>query len=347
MNCGIMGIGTYIPNAWMTAEEISSKSKIPENIIIEKFGLFKKPIPRENDTPSYMGIKAAEKAITDAGISPKEIDVVIWVGGQHKDYLSWISSIKIANEIGAINACGFDMSSLCCSMVSGIEVAKSLLVTNKKYNTILLVSGSRDVDFVDYTNPETAFLIDVGAGGSAMVIRKNYNKNVILGSSIKCDGTFAESCIVEYGAAKHWPIKNEEVNKINYGIKDVESFKEKLGTKTIDNFEKVVKESLKYSGMTESDIDYLAMLHFKKSAHNNCLDRLHLNADKTTYLSEYGHVGQNDQILSIELGLKSGKIKDGSNVVMVGAGLGFIWAATVIAWGNYLNRYKQERENII
>lgn len=337
MNCGIMGLGTYIPDCYITAKEIAMQSGIPESVIIDKFGLIKKAIPGERDTTCYMGIKAAEKAIENSGIESQEIDVVIWVGGQHKDYLSWIAGIKVAEKIGAKNASAFDMSSLCGSMISGIEVAKALLLANEKYNTILLVSGTRDIDFVDLTVPETSFLLDVGAGASAMVIRKNYNKNVILGSAIKCDGTLSEGCVVEYGASKHWPIKKDEINKIHFMIKDNNEFKENLGKKTVGNFEKVISEALRFSGMNCKDIDYLAMLHVKKSAHEACLEKIGLNSEQTTYLSEYGHIGQNDQILSIELGLKSGKIKDGSNIVMVGAGLGFIWAATVIVWGNYVD----------
>jgi 3-oxoacyl-[acyl-carrier-protein] synthase-3 len=40
-------------------------------------------------------------------------------------------------------------------------------------------------------------------------------------------------------------------------------------------------------------------------------------------------------VLSLELGLRDGKIHDGSRIVFVGAGLGFVWAATVIQWGPY------------
>ncbi|NOZ83241.1 MAG: hypothetical protein GXP60_00230 [Epsilonproteobacteria bacterium] len=49
-------------------------------------------------------------------------------------------------------------------------------------------------------------------------------------------------------------------------------------------------------------------------------------------MENYGHIGQNDQVLSIYLGIKNGKIKKGDLVVMAGAGIGYIWAATTILW---------------
>jgi 3-oxoacyl-[acyl-carrier-protein] synthase-3 len=65
------------------------------------------------------------------------------------------------------------------------------------------------------------------------------------------------------------------------------------------------------------------------------LEELNISPEKTTYLDEYGHIGQNDQIISLEIGLKNNKVKDGDIIVMVGAGLGFVWASSVIQWGIY------------
>lgn len=120
---------------------------------------------------------------------------------------------------------------------------------------------------------------------------------------------------------------------MHFVIRDVDSFKKKLGERTLPNFYHVIDESLEKSGLTRKDIDYLALLHFKRSTHELILKDLNLTEDQTTYLEHYGHLGQNDQIISLEEGIKSGKITDGDNIVMVGAGLGFVWAAAVVRWG--------------
>ena len=80
-------------------------------------------------------------------------------------------------------------------------------------------------------------------------------------------------------------------------------------------------------------IDYLAVLHMKRSAHEAMLKDLGLTPNQSTYLEEYGHIGQIDQIISLKLGLDSGKIRSGSNVCMVAAGIGYVWSANVIKWG--------------
>ncbi|BBE31529.1 3-oxoacyl-[acyl-carrier-protein] synthase 3 [Tepiditoga spiralis] len=334
MNIGIIGIGTYIPSTFITSKELSLETDIPEEVILEKFGIIKKPIAGPRDTTTHMAIEAAKKAIKNAGINPKEIDLIIWNGSQHKDYQNWLAGLKVADEIGATNAWSFDMEAMCGSMMAGIDVAKSLMLTHKNIKTVLLVSGYRNNDFINLKEKSTTFMIDLASGGSALIMKKNSNKNLILESSFKGDGSFSEDCIIPVGGSKNWPLQKEDVAKNYFVVKDIEKFKTKLKEKTMSNFFLVIKEALKKSGnLTYKDIDYLAILHLKKSAHDAILNELNLNENQTTYLNNYGHMGQNDQVLSLELGLKERKIKDGDIVVLVGAGIGFVWASTVIKWG--------------
>jgi 3-oxoacyl-[acyl-carrier-protein] synthase-3 len=50
-------------------------------------------------------------------------------------------------------------------------------------------------------------------------------------------------------------------------------------------------------------------------------------------LEDYGHIGQVDQILSLHKALEEKKVKDGSIVCMIAAGIGYVWAANIIKWG--------------
>ena len=99
------------------------------------------------------------------------------------------------------------------------------------------------------------------------------------------------------------------------------------------NWYHCIDEALRKSGKTRADIDYLAILHIKRSGHKAMLADLGLTEEQTIYLEDYGHIGQIDQILSLELALKEGKVKPGSTVCMIAAGIGYTWAANIIQWG--------------
>ena len=114
---------------------------------------------------------------------------------------------------------------------------------------------------------------------------------------------------------------------------DAKKMKERLNEVSMPNWYKCIDESLRKANLQRSDIDYLAILHMKRSGHVGMLDELGLSEDQTIYLEDYGHIGQIDQILSLHLALEAGKVKNGSVVAMVAAGIGYVWAANVIKWG--------------
>lgn len=336
MHVGIGGIGIYIPDSSMSAADLAAATGVPEDVISRKFGVRRKPVAGPDDTTAAMGVKAAKEALADAGVAAKDVDLVLWCGAQHKDYPCWLAGLYVANELGASNAWSFDMEAMCGSMMAALDVAKSLMLAREDLSTVLLVSGYRNNDLIDLAEPTTRFMMDIGSGGSAVVLRKNLGRNVVLGSAFKGDGSLSLDCVVPTLGTKAWPPKPGDEARARFLVPDEPAFKAKLGEKTMPNFYWVIDRALALSGgLSRKDIGYLAVLHFKKSAHDAILEELSLDDSKTTYLDDYGHVGQNDQLLSIHLGLKAGKIKDGDRLVLVGAGLGFVWAASVVRWGPY------------
>jgi 3-oxoacyl-[acyl-carrier-protein] synthase-3 len=333
MHVGIIGHGNWQPSGRMTAAELAAATGLPEEVVALKFGVKSKPVAGPGETTAFMGLAAANQALASAGIEGGAVDLVIWCGAQHKDYPCWLAGLFVADRIGARKAWSFDMEAMCGSMMAALDVAKAMMLTHADLDTVLLVSGYRNNDLIDPAVPATRFMLDIGSGGSALVLKKNAGRNEVLASAFRGDGSLSEMCIVPTLGAKAWPPAPGDLARAHFVVPDEEAFKAKLGEVTMPNFYAVIREALDRSGVPEGGLDYLAILHFKRSAHDAVLAELGLRPDQSTYLDEYGHLGQNDQVLSLELGLKAGKIRDGSHIVFVGAGLGFVWAATVIRWG--------------
>ena len=72
----------------------------------------------------------------------------------------------------------------------------------------------------------------------------------------------------------------------------------------------------------------------KPSGHREMLDRLGLKEDQSVYLSDYGHTGEQDAMFVIKEGLKQGRLKDGDLMAIVAAGIGYVWAAGIVRWGD-------------
>ncbi|TWD98757.1 3-oxoacyl-[acyl-carrier-protein] synthase-3 [Neobacillus bataviensis] len=334
MNIGILSTGIYLPEDYVTGKQIAQMAGIPEHIVEEKMGIKKKYVPGANDHTCEMGIIAAKRAIAKAGINPMDIDLIIYIGEEHKEYPLWTAGIKLQQEVGALNAWAFDAALRCGTTVMALKLAKSLMIADSGIQTVLLAGGYRNVDFIDYQNPRTRFMYNLGAGGGAILLKKNHSENVLLETELITDGSFSEDVVVVAGGTKNPMTKEALEQRLNMlDVLDPEGMKSRLEQKSMANFLKVIRESVRKSGYRVNDISYLAILHMKKSAHEYVLKELGLSPEQSIYLEDYGHIGQIDQILSLELALRDGKVKDGDLVVLVSAGIGYAWGATTIKWG--------------
>jgi 3-oxoacyl-[acyl-carrier-protein] synthase-3 len=337
LQIGIVSTGLYLPQDYITGKEIAEKASIPAHIVEEKMGIKKKYVPGPDDHTCEMGIIAAKQAIKKAGIHPMEIDVVIYIGEEHKEYPLWTAGIKLQEAVGALNAWAFDVALRCGTTVMALKVAKSLMIADSTIQTVLLAGGYRNGDFIDYQNPRTRFMFNLGAGGGAILLKKDHNENILLETELLTDGTFSEDVVVVSGGTKN-PITKEAIDqRLNMlDVLDPEGMKQRLEQKSMANFLKVVRESVRKSGYKAEEISFIAMLHMKKSAHEYVLKELGLSHQQSIYLEDYGHIGQIDQILSLELAVKEGKVKEGDIVVLVSAGIGYAWGASTIKWGRVM-----------
>ncbi|MGG0719160.1 3-oxoacyl-ACP synthase [Robertmurraya massiliosenegalensis] len=332
MNIGIRSLATYIPEPFLTGEDIAKKAGIPTMIVEEKMGIKRKPIPGAEDHTCTMGIIAAKKAIEKAGIEPLEIDLVIYIGEEHKEYPLWTAGIKLQEEIGATNAWAFDVALRCGTTIMALKLAKDMMIADENIKLVLLAGGYRNVDFIDYENQNVRFMFNLGAGGGAILLQKGFDENVVLESELMTDGSFSEDVVVVAGGTKH-PLTKNNLHLHQLDVLDPEGMKKRLESKSMTNFLKVIRTSLKKSGYSQDDIDYVGLLHMKRSAHEYVLRELGLSSGHSIYLDNFGHIGQIDQILSLELAEQEDRLKDGNVVVLVSAGIGYAWGATTIRWG--------------
>lgn len=334
---GLEAWGVYIPKERHTSEYISKETGIPKNIIEEKFGLLGKSIPGPEDHTVKMGANASFQALKRAGITPEDLDVIIWAGEVYAERPLVVNGIKLQQLLGnPMKSWAFDVNQRCGTFLVGMLVAKSLIQTNPNINRILVASGYRNCDLVNYKNQRSRFMISLAASGVAAIIRADYKRNEILGISAISDGRFADDVYIPAGGTIQ-PITSKALDEglLYLDVPDPEGLKDRLDKYSMDSFVRVIDKALAQSGYTREDINYLALLHMKRSAFEYVAKTVGVDPyTQSTYFEDIGHNGQNDGIISIEYGIRDGKIKNGDIIVIVSAGIGWAWNAGVIKWGS-------------
>jgi 3-oxoacyl-[acyl-carrier-protein] synthase-3 len=341
-NVGIVGTGIYLPKKTLSALQISRRTQgvWTEDAVINKLGIRKKYIPSKLpcDGSQEMGALAALDLINRHNIDPLSIDVILCITEEWKEYPLTTSAVYVQDRIGALNAWGIDVQNRCCTCVSAMKLASDMIIAEDEVKRVLVVGGYRNVDFVDYTDKNMSMMYNLGAGGGAILLEKNLGKNLLLGSHIISDGSLSRTAGVEIGGQAN-PIthKNLKESKTSLRLLDPLKMKNRLNEVSMPNWYKCIDESLRKASLTREDLSkngYLDILHIKKSGHNEMLKELNMTENQSIYLENYGHIGQIDQILSLHLALQKKKVKNGTVVCMLAAGIGYVWAANIIKWGN-------------
>jgi 3-oxoacyl-[acyl-carrier-protein] synthase-3 len=332
MSMGILSIGTYVPEPRMSSAQLADATGIPERVIREKFGIHAKPLPGPEDHPCAMGARAAQAALEKAGVDPLEIDVIISISEEYKEHPLMVSGIKIQQLIGARNAWAVDVAQRCCTTISAMKLAQGLMLADERVRTVLLAGGYRNGDLIDYRNPRVSFMYSLAAAGGAMILRRNMDRNLVKHAALISDGDFADDVHVHAGGTVA-PVAPEHLGTgaMMLDVTDVDAMKGRLAERSHANFMRVIREATEGSGFEA--VDYLGLLHMKRSAHRAVLSECGLGEDRAVYLEDYGHMGQLDPMFCLELGEQSGRLRSGDRVVLASAGVSYAWGAVGVHWG--------------
>lgn len=318
----------WLPETFESAQEIANQSGLPPEVVEKKMGITQKCRASLETQPSEMAVKAAQAVLKD--IDPLSVDALIWTGSEYKDHIVWSAGIYVQKQLGLTNAWAVDIGARCSTNVVGLQMAKSLMQTNPKLKRVLLCGGHKTGDLVNYKDPKSRFLYNLADGGSAMLLEKG-DGNRILNSSIITDGDFSLDVIVPAGGTK---LRNRDgVTKEDtyLQVPNVDSMRIRLERKSLPNFLSVIRTAAEDS-MPHRPVDYLALLHMKKSIHDEIVSQLELNESQSIYLHKYGHFGAPDQVLSLGLAERRGLLTPGAHVVLASAGIGYTWSAISVEW---------------
>lgn len=340
---GIVGYGLYIPDTFMSAEELAAatKGRWTVDAVRKKLGFERKPIPGTGDGTQQMGVKAAQDCLDRTGVDPATIDVILCIGEEYKEYPLTTSGIYIQEQIGARNAWALDLQQRCNTTVAALKLARDMIVADPDVSTVLIVGGYRNGDLIDYTDVTTSFMYNLGAGAGAFLVRRGHEKNVFLGAEIATDGSMARDVGVRYGGTEH-PIEQLPADVLaklraegnrTLTVFEPEHMKETLNGIGFTKWMGCLDRALGKCGLERSDIGFLNILHFKPSMYAALLDELGLTEEQSVYLSQYGHIGQIDQMISIHEGLEQGRLRDGQVMAMLAAGIGYVWGVALVRWG--------------
>ena len=324
---GLAATASYLPERWMTAAEVAERSGIPEQVIVEKFGLRGKHVAAADEHVSDLSVQAAEKLLAETGTDPASIDVVMYYGSMWRDYPVWQAAPHIAHRLGARNAFAVEYANVSHGTSIALRLARDLLRAEDELRNVLIVAACRESYLLDYTNERSRFMFNFGDGAVAGLLVGDAKRNEVLGAHTITNGAYSLQVKVPGGGSR---------DPDGYRFLDVQDpaeMKGGLDQESLPNFVAAARGAAERSGLTLADVDFVCPLHTKRSMFVALLEALDMREDQAVYLDDTGHMSGVDPLLGLDRAVRDGRVRDGDVVLLLSAGTGYTWAATVVRWG--------------
>jgi 3-oxoacyl-[acyl-carrier-protein] synthase-3 len=291
--------------------------------IFERSGIVERRLARGGETTCSMAADAARKAMDVAGVHPGEIDVIV-LSTATPDRLLPSTAVDIQAELGATRAAAFDIGAACSGWLYAMSTAEGLIMSGTA-ETTLVIGSEKMSAIVDWKDRSTCVLFGDGAG--AAVLKRSRHGKGILSAYMRSDGKLADLLYRPDGGATT-PMCAEVLEKGSHLVRMAgrEVFKH-----AVRSMSDAADRALDGARLTGSDIDLLIphqanvrIIEATAKHSGIAMDKVYVNVDR------YGNTSSASIPIALNEAIESGRIKDGSTVMMVAFGAGFTWASMII-----------------
>jgi 3-oxoacyl-[acyl-carrier-protein] synthase-3 len=351
MRSKIAGIGHYVPERVVTNDELAKIMDTSDEWIQERTGIVSRRYGKKHEeTTTTMGARAAELAISRAGISKDDVDFIIFATLSPDYYFPGCGvllqrEMDIAHhEIGCL-----DIRNQCSGFIYAISIADQFVRTGT-YKNILVVGSEMHSMGLDYTDTGRHVTVIFGDGAGAAIIQPSMDENAgILSTKLHANGTNAEELsFINPGAHGGY-----HGNKEKYGYPDANSYggiflTEKMIEEgdifphmngqfvfkmAVQKFPQVILEVLDEQGLMPEDIDLL-IPHQANLRISQFVQRVLKLPDEKVFnnIQRYGNTTAASIPIALSEAWEEGKVKTGDLICLAAFGSGFTWGSCLIRW---------------
>ena len=333
-NSKITGLGYYVPETIVTNEDLSKMMDTNDAWIQERTGIKERRWIQEGseDTSAVMGAKASRIAIERAGLTPKDIDFIVFAT-LSPDYYFPGCGVQIQEMLDMRTVGAVDIRNQCSGFIYAMSVADQFIKTGM-YKNILVVGSEFHSGGLDKTTRGRGVSVIFGDGaGAAVLSRTEDNSKGILSSHLHSEGKHAEELTVIAPSIKHWVPQLLAENDEN----DESYFPYMNGTfvfkHAVVRFSEAIVEGLKTNNLQATDIDML-IPHQANLRISQFVQRKFKLTDDQIFnnIQKYGNTTAASVIIALTEAWEKGKIKDNDLVVLAAFGSGFTWGSVIMRW---------------
>lgn len=316
----IYGTGSYIPETVVDNNDLAKIVETNDEWIRERTGVIRRHIA-ERETTVTLAVKAAERAVENAGIAADEIDLIL-VASLSPSQLCPTVSCEVQKAIGAVNATCFDLNAACTGFLFAFHTAQSYIQAGM-FRTVLIIGAECLSNLVDWTDRGTCILF--GDGYGAAVVKAAEEGSFY--SKTHSDGAKGEALLCE----------SRNQRKFEGAARASETYIHMDGQAVfkfaVKRVPEVIQEVLENAGDSAEDIKYFVLHQANKRIVESVAKRLKADIGKFPMnLQEYGNTSSASIPILLDEMNRKGMLERGDKIILSGFGAGLSWGAALIEW---------------
>ena len=322
----VAGTGSYLPKQRLTNQdlvELLAKSGLEtsDEWITTRSGISARHFAAENELTSDLAVKAAQAALTSAGITSEDLDLII-VATSTPAHLGGFPSTAcvVQDKLGAHTDCAaFDVQAVCAGFMYAMATADAF-IRSGSYKKVLVIGAETFSRILDFQDRGTCVLFGDGAGA---VVLEASNEPGILSTALHADGSQRDILCVPGRSG------NGSVHGSPFMTMDGQAVF-KLAVKVL---EQVAHEVLEKGNLKPEQIDWLVPHQANIRIMEGTAKKMGMSMDKVIVtVHEHGNTSAASIPLALDTGVRSGQIQRGQHLLLEGVGGGFAWGAVALKY---------------
>ncbi len=321
----IVGTGAYLPERIMTNADLEKIVETTDAWITERTGIRERRIAADDEFTSDMGAKAAQQALTMAGVTADEVDLII-VSTFTPDTIFPSTACRIQHAIGAKKAGAFDLQAACSGFLYSLVVADQFLISGL-YRNILVIGSEKISSVLNWNDRNTCVLFGDGAG--AVLLQATEQGRGLIVSDLRSDGGETEMLTIPASGCRMpvtQQILDQKSNCLFMAGKEV--FK-----KAVTAMGGSMGHCLKSSGIDSQEIKWVVPHQANLRIIDALVQRLDLPREQVyVNLDRFGNMSAACIPVALHELNVSGKLERGDLILMTAFGGGLTWASAILEW---------------
>ena len=328
----IAALGSYVPDWVVKNDDLRQWMDTSDEWIHERTGIRERRwVERGKGIGSSdLGVEAAKNCLTEAGLEPKDVQLVIFATlspDHHFPGTGMFFQRKLGIPAGTPV---LDIRQQCTGFIYGLSIADQFIKTGM-YDRILVVGAEVHSTGLDLSTAGRDVSVIFGDGaGCALVVPAEDDKRCILSTHLHADGRYAEDLWVEYPSSSHHPqypeVTGDGAGKQYPRMKGKQVFKH-----AVTRMPEAIFEAFVRNGINLSELKMLVPHQANLRINEYAAKLLGLPEDKVyNNIQRFGNTTAASIPIALDECRQLGKVVAGDLICLAAFGAGFTWGSVLL-----------------